>query len=135
MATSRKVFCKILSILAMYKIEDSYITGQGGSKMYNVEEKCMELINKEKDCGMNSSQFYEETVEFVEDVEDYYAISKQELEFIIEQVCEGYIDLNAFYIAMIPFEPDIDGILVGSEKNRIHIKCNHIREKRYWKSI
>ena len=97
--------------------------------MYNVEEKCMELINKEKDCGMNSSQFYEETVEFVEDVEDYYAISKQELEFIIEQVCEGYIDLNAFYIAMIPFEPDIDGILVGSEKNRIHIKCNHIREK------
>ena len=26
---------------------------------------------------MNSSQFYEETVEFVEDVEDYYAISSK----------------------------------------------------------
>ena len=78
---------------------------------------------------MNSSQFYMEKVEFVEDVERYYTIIKQELEYIIEQISEGYIDLNAFYIAMIPFEPDINGKLIGSEKTGIQIQCNHIREK------
>ena len=42
----KKVFCKILSILVIYKVEDSNITGQGGSKMYNIEAKCVELSRK-----------------------------------------------------------------------------------------
>lgn len=35
-----------MSILAIYKVEDSNITGQGGSKMYNIEAKCVELSRK-----------------------------------------------------------------------------------------
>ena len=42
----------------MYKVEDSNITGQGGSKMYNIEAKCVELSRKFRDISLRGKQSF-----------------------------------------------------------------------------
>ena len=70
--------------------------------------------------------FYEENIEFVNDIKDYYKLIKKEFDYIINEVSGYTLECEYFKIGMIPFLPNIAGVLLDSEKS-IDFKCDEIR--------
>lgn len=70
--------------------------------------------------------FYTEDQGFVSDIRDYCKIMKKEFCHIINEVSGYTLECEFFSIGMIPFKPDINGILLDSE-NVIEFECDDIR--------
>lgn len=72
------------------------------------------------------SNFHTENQGFVSDIRDYCEIIKKEFFHIINEVSGYTLECEFFGIGMIPFKPDINGILLDSE-NVIEFECDDIR--------
>lgn len=71
-------------------------------------------------------EFYTEYRRFTNDIRDYYKIISKELYYIINEVSGYTMKTEYFYIGMIPFMPNINGILSDSEKF-MEFECDDIR--------
>ena len=63
---------------------------------------------------------------FIIDIKDYYKIIRKEFYYIINEVGGHTLKCEYFYIGMIPFKPNINGILLDNE-NIIKFECDDIR--------
>lgn len=70
--------------------------------------------------------FYTESQEFISDIKDYYKIIRKEFDHIINEVSGYTLESECFNIGMIPFKPNINGILLDSE-NIMEFECDDIR--------
>lgn len=70
--------------------------------------------------------FYMENQGFIIDIKDYYKIIRKEFYYIINEVGGHTLKCEYFYIGMIPFKPNINGILLDNE-NIIKFECDDIR--------
>lgn len=70
--------------------------------------------------------FYEKNKEFINDMRNYYQIIRKEFYYIINEVSGHTLKSEFFNIGMIPFKPNINGILLGSE-NLMEFECDDIR--------
>ena len=71
--------------------------------------------------------FYEKNKDFVCDIQDYVLKIETELKYIISEISGYKLKINSFQIAMIPFQPDINGVFIGTT-GRKFFECNNIRE-------
>lgn len=70
--------------------------------------------------------FYTKNVDFVNDTREYYKIISEEFYYIINEVSGHTLKSESFHIGMIPFKPNINGILLDSE-NLMEFECDDIR--------
>lgn len=87
------------------------------------------ILNSKKDKKKMIKEqeiFYKENIEFVNDIIDYYKLIKKEFDYIINEVSGYTLECEYFKIGMIPFLPNIAGILLDSETS-IDFKCDEIR--------
>ena len=70
--------------------------------------------------------FYLENQGFISDRRDYYIKITNEFYHIINEVSGDALKSECFYIGMIPFKPNINGILLESEKI-LEFDCDDIR--------
>lgn len=71
--------------------------------------------------------FYNKNKGFVDDIKEYYSIIKKEYEYTIAEISGHKMKVESFYIAMIPFHPNISGLLV--DENIRDFKCDDIRSE------
>ena len=70
--------------------------------------------------------FYKENIEFVNDIKGYHKLIKKEFDYIINEVSGYTLECEYFKIGMVPFLPNIAGILIDGEKS-IYFKCDEIK--------
>lgn len=70
--------------------------------------------------------FYIENQEFLFDIKEYYEIMRKEFSHIINEVSGHSLKIENFYIGMIPLKPNINGLLLDSEKIK-EFECDDIR--------
>ncbi len=70
--------------------------------------------------------YFTENKDFINDIMNYYQIISKEFFYIINEVSGYTLKSEFFYIGMIPFKPNINGILLDSEKF-MEFECDDIR--------
>lgn len=70
--------------------------------------------------------FYRKNQEFISDIKEYYKIISKEFHYIIGEVSGHKLKSECFKIGMIPFKPNINGILLDGE-NIMEFECDDIR--------
>ena len=75
----------------------------------------------------DSDMFYKKNYEFITDISEYCPKIKEAFEFIIKEVCNKKMQIETFYITMIPFKPGIRGVLMNLEGDISEFECDDIR--------
>ncbi len=71
--------------------------------------------------------FYNVNQDFVEDIKAYYSKVYKEYVYTIGEISGHKMEIESFYIVMIPFQPGINGLLV--DENIQDFKCDDIRSE------
>lgn len=75
----------------------------------------------------DDDSFYNMNQGYVDDIKKFYSMIKKEYEYTIGEISGHKLKIESFYIAMIPFQPGISGLLVNESID--DFVCDDIRSE------